>query len=42
VLTAGSDRDIDSAFVSFGQPPADALLVQTEPFLSGRLDQIAS
>ena len=41
VLTAVTDRDIDYAFSSFGQRPADALLVQTEPFLSGRLDQIA-
>jgi ABC-type uncharacterized transport system substrate-binding protein len=41
VLRAGAERDIDQAFASFGQQPADALLVQTEPFLSGQLGQIA-
>jgi len=41
VLRAGAERDIDHAFASFGQHPADALLVQTEPFLSGQLGQIA-
>jgi putative tryptophan/tyrosine transport system substrate-binding protein len=42
VLTAGAERDIDRVFASFRQQPADALLVQTEPFLAGQLGQIAS
>jgi putative ABC transport system substrate-binding protein len=41
VLTAGAERDIDQVFASFRQQPVEALLVQTEPFLSGQLGQIA-
>jgi putative ABC transport system substrate-binding protein len=42
VLTASTERGIDEVFASFGQQPADALLVQTEPFLSGRRGQIVA
>jgi len=42
VLTASTERGIDEVFASFGQQPVDALLVQTEPFLSGQRDQIAA
>jgi putative tryptophan/tyrosine transport system substrate-binding protein len=42
VLTASTERGIDEVFASIGQQPVDALLVQTEPFLSGQRDQIAA
>jgi putative tryptophan/tyrosine transport system substrate-binding protein len=42
VLTASTEHSIDEVFASFGQQPADALLVQTEPFLGIRRGQIAA
>jgi putative tryptophan/tyrosine transport system substrate-binding protein len=42
VLTASTEGDIDEVFATFGQQPTDALLVQTEPFLTGRRGQIVA
>ena len=41
VLTATSEREIDEVFASLSDKP-DALIIQTEPFISGRLQQIAA
>ena len=42
VITAITEREIDEGFAALGRRRTDGLLVQTEPFLAGRLDQIAS
>jgi putative ABC transport system substrate-binding protein len=42
MLTASTERGIEGVFASFGQHPVDAMIVQTEPFLSGQRDQIAA
>jgi putative ABC transport system substrate-binding protein len=42
VRTATNDREIEHAFPRFKEEKADALIVQTEPFISGRLAQIAA
>jgi putative tryptophan/tyrosine transport system substrate-binding protein len=42
VLTASTEREIDEAFAGFAQQRSDVLLVTTEPFLSGRREQILS
>lgn len=42
VLKASTEREIDEAFEGLAQQRPDALLVETEPFLSGRRDQIIS
>ena len=41
VLTATSEREIDEVFASLSDKP-DALIIQPEPFISGRLQQIAA
>lgn len=42
VLTASTESEIDDVFASLKRRPADALLVQTEPFLSNQRDQIVA
>jgi putative tryptophan/tyrosine transport system substrate-binding protein len=41
VLTATNEREIDKVFAGLNDKP-DALIIQTEPFISGRLPQIAA
>ena len=42
VLTAGTNRDIDTAFASLGQKRADALLVNPHPLFYNRRVQIVT
>jgi putative tryptophan/tyrosine transport system substrate-binding protein len=42
VLTAGSERDIDTAFAMLAERRADALLVAHDPFFLGRRDQLVA
>jgi putative ABC transport system substrate-binding protein len=42
VVTAGSDGDFDAVFDKMGQERAGALLLQADPFLSSRRDQIVA
>jgi putative ABC transport system substrate-binding protein len=42
ILSAGSDRDLDAVFASFGQQRPDALLIQSDAFLIHRRIQIAA
>jgi putative ABC transport system substrate-binding protein len=42
ILSAGSDRDLDAVFASFGQQRPDALLIQSDAFLVHRRIQIAT
>jgi putative ABC transport system substrate-binding protein len=42
MLKAGSESEIDAAFASLVQGPAGALVVQPEPFLNSRREQIVA
>ena len=42
VVEAGSERDIDAAFITLGRENAKALLHQADPFLGSRRDQIVA
>jgi putative ABC transport system substrate-binding protein len=42
VLNAGSESEIDAAFTALVQRQAGALLVGTDPFLTGRNEQVAT
>ena len=42
MLMAGSESEIDAAFASLVQGPAGALVVQPEPFLNSRREQIVA
>jgi putative ABC transport system substrate-binding protein len=42
LLPAGTEYEIDEVFTGFAQQRPDVLLVATEPFLSGRREQILS
>jgi putative ABC transport system substrate-binding protein len=42
LLKAGSESEIDAAFASLVQGPAGALVVQPEPFLNSRREQIVA
>src|SRR5437660_2106227 len=40
VLDASTEREIDAVFAGFAQHKVDALLINTDPFLFGRREQI--
>jgi putative tryptophan/tyrosine transport system substrate-binding protein len=42
ILSASSERDIDTAFVTMTESRAGALLVGSDPFFNSRLDQIVA
>ena len=42
IVKAGSESEIDAAFASIVQGPAGALVVQAEPFLNSRREQIVA
>jgi len=42
LLNAGTEEEIDAAFVTIGRERPDALLIGTDPFLLGRRDQIVA
>jgi putative ABC transport system substrate-binding protein len=42
LLNAGSESEIDAAFASLGHGPVAALVVQPEPFLNSRREQIVA
>jgi putative ABC transport system substrate-binding protein len=42
VLYAGTNRDIDTAFASLVQKPADALIIGPDPLFNSRLVQLAT
>ena len=42
ILYAGSESEIDAAFVSLAQGTADALVVTAEPFINSRREQIVT
>src|SRR5215469_2748177 len=42
IMEAGNDREIDAVFASFVQQQAGALVVQADPFLDGRRQQLAA
>ena len=42
VLRASSEKQIDAAFATLAQKPADALLVAADPFFNSRRDQLVA